>query len=369
MLNRDSTLQGSWTHEFSPSLLNEARVQWNWYQFNVDTNDRGGPGLDVQGYGFFGRGIFLPSHTTARRYELSDNVTYIRGHHSMRMGFYELLRGNNTVSDTFFAGRFEFLDLPGELLSPCLEAPAACNLATTAPSEISTLQSWGYGLPAFYEQGFGDPQYGATRPFTAAYWQDAWQISHGFTLNYGLRYELDSQSGPLNTYKKNFAPRVSFAWDPFNDHHTVIRGGYGIYYSPIYFQIPDVVKTLGDINGTRQIANALVSILGVPGSLIRTLAPRLSTRFCLRRARFCAGHPLQDRMPASERPTWQRLPSVCRSTILVRFLRAPSSSSASLITAIRNRSRLRWEWNARSGECVCLRQLYLCSHHTLAMGR
>ena len=267
VLNWDSTLQGSWTHEFSPSLLNEARVQWNWYQFNVDTNDRGGPGLDVQGYGFFGRGIFLPSHTTARRYELSDNVTYIRGHHSMRMGFYELLRGNNTVSDTFFAGRFEFLDLPGELLSPCLEAPAACNLATTAPSSISTLQSWGYGLPAFYEQGFGDPQYGATRPFTAAYWQDAWQISHGFTLNYGLRYELDSQSGPLNTYKKNFAPRVSFAWDPFNDHHTVIRGGYGIYYSPIYFQIPDVVKTLGDINGTRQIANALVSIRGVPGSL------------------------------------------------------------------------------------------------------
>ena len=266
VLNWDSTLQGSWFHEFSPSLLNEARVQWNWYQFNVDTNDQGGPGLDVQGYGFFGRGIFLPSHTTARRYELSDNVTYIRGHHSMRMGFYELLRGNNTVSDTFFAGRFEFLDLPGQLLSPCLEAPAACNLATKASSSISTLQSWGFGLPAFYEQGFGNPTYGATRPFTAAYWQDAWQIGHGFTLSYGLRYELDSQSGPLNTYKKNFAPRVSFAWDPFHDHQTVIRGGYGIFYSPIYFQIPDVVKTLGNINGTRQIANALVSILGVPGS-------------------------------------------------------------------------------------------------------
>jgi len=80
----------------------------------------------------------------------------------------------------------------------------------------------------------------------------------------GLRYELDSQSGPLNTYKKNFAPRVSFAWDLFNDHRTAIRGGYGIFYSPIYGQIPDVVKTLGNINGTRQIANALVTILGAP---------------------------------------------------------------------------------------------------------
>jgi hypothetical protein len=100
VLNWDSTLQGSWFHQFNAKAVNEARLQWNWYQFNVDTNDRGGPGLDVQGYGFFGRGIFLPSHTTGRRYELSDNLTLNRGHHTMRMGFYELLRGNNTNSAT-----------------------------------------------------------------------------------------------------------------------------------------------------------------------------------------------------------------------------------------------------------------------------
>ena len=263
VLGWDSTLQASWSHQFSTHSSNEFRAQWNWYQFNVDTNDRGGPGLDVQGYGFFGRGIFLPSDTTARRYELADNVTLLHGHHSFRMGFYELIRGNKTVSDTFFAGRFEFLDLPGQLLSPCLSQPAACNLGSS-PAEISTLQSWGFGLPAFYEQGFGDPRYVVNRPFTAGYFQDTWQIFKNLTFNYGLRYELDSQPSPLNTSKKNFAPRVSFAWDPFGDHRTVIRGGYGIFYSPIYAQIPNVVKTLGNINGTRQIANALVSILGAP---------------------------------------------------------------------------------------------------------
>ena len=83
VLNWDSTLQGSWFHQFSANSLNEARLQWNWYQFNVDTNDPGGPGLDVQGYGFFGRGIFLPSHTTARRYEFTDNLTLIHGHHKI----------------------------------------------------------------------------------------------------------------------------------------------------------------------------------------------------------------------------------------------------------------------------------------------
>jgi hypothetical protein len=271
ILNWDSTLQGSWFHQFSPSAFNEARLQWNWYQFNVDTNDRGGPGLDVQGYGYFGRSIFLPSHTTGRRYEFSDNLTLNRGHHTMRMGFYELLRGNNTTSNTFFAGRFEFLDLPGIVLSNCLQHPSeavangGCGLPSSlASTSISTLQSWSLGAPAFYEQGFGDPRYVETRPFTAAYWQDSWQVKSGLTLNYGLRYEVDSQSGILNTYKKNFAPRLSFAWDPTNHHRTVVRGGYGIFYSPIYAQIPAVVNTLGNHDNFRQIANTLVTILGNP---------------------------------------------------------------------------------------------------------
>ncbi|HYL11936.1 MAG TPA: carboxypeptidase regulatory-like domain-containing protein [Terriglobales bacterium] len=271
VLNWDSTLQGSWFHQFSSNSINEARLQWNIYTFNVDTNDRGGPGLDVQGFGFFGRGIFLPSHTTSRRYEFTDNFTVIRGHHTMRMGFYELIRGNNTTSDTFFPGRFEFLDLPGIVLSNCLQIPSVpialggCGLpASVIPASLTTLQAWALGAPAFFEQGFGDPKYIENRPFTAGYWQDSWQVRRNFTLNYGLRYELDSQYGPLNTYKKDFAPRLSFAWDPLGDQKTVVRGGYGIFYSPIYAQIPNVVKTLGNVNGVRQIANTLVTILGTP---------------------------------------------------------------------------------------------------------
>ncbi|HXY49463.1 MAG TPA: TonB-dependent receptor [Terriglobales bacterium] len=281
LLNWDSTLQGSWFHQFTPKSTNELRIQWNWYQFNITTNDPGGPGLDVQGYGFFGRGIFLPSLSTIRRYEFADNFSLIRGHHSMRMGFYELLRGNNTTSDTFFPGRFEFLQLPGGLVSPCLQNPTAfCGLPSSVSSApLSTLQSWSLGLPAFYEQGFGDPRYVMNRPFTAAYWQDSWQIRPNLTLNYGLRYELDSQYGPLSTYKKNFSPRVSFAWDPSGDHKTVIRGGYGIFYSPIYAQIPNVVKTLGNVNGTRQIANTLVSILGLPGNPLANSAVMYQTLF------------------------------------------------------------------------------------------
>jgi hypothetical protein len=271
----DSTLQGSWFHSFSSNTQNELLLQWNMYQFNINSNDPGGPGIDVQGFGFFNRGIFLPSHTRGGRYEIADNFSMVRGHHTFKFGAGELVRGNNTDSQTFFAGRFEFLELPGIVLSPCLQVPIACGLTSgsspapglTIPtsSALSPLQAYSLGAPGFYEQGFGNPTYQQTRPFTTLFAQDSWQIRSNLTLNYGLRYELDTQYGTLHTPKKNFAPRVSLAWDPFGDHKTVVRAGYGIFYSPIYAQIGGVVATLGNINGTRQIANSLVKLTGVPG--------------------------------------------------------------------------------------------------------
>ncbi|MGA2419472.1 MAG: carboxypeptidase regulatory-like domain-containing protein [Candidatus Acidiferrum sp.] len=265
----DNTAQASWFHTFSSSTQNEALVQYNIYQFNVDTNDPGGPGIDVQGFGFFGRSIFLPSHTRAGRFEVADNFSFVRGRHTIKFGGSELVRGNDTISQTFFPGRFEFLELPGIVLSPCLQVPVACGVTgASVPSTVplTALQTVSLGAPGFYEQGFGNPQYRQTRPFTAFYLQDTWQIRPNLTLNYGLRYELDDQYGPLHTPKKNFAPRVSLAWDPFGDHKTVVRAGYGIFYSQIYAQIPGVVNVLGNNNDKRIIANTLVKLTGVPGA-------------------------------------------------------------------------------------------------------
>jgi hypothetical protein len=261
----DNTLQGAWYHLFSAKTQNEARVQWNYSNFNVIPNEPAEVGLDIPGFANLGTNIFQPSFTIMRRYEFADNFTVIRGHHTMKMGFYELYRGNHSESHTFFPGRFVFGDLPGGLVSPCLQAPALCGLMGVNPATINSIQSVSLGLPHFYQQGFGNPVYNYPRPFTAGYWQDSWTIRPNFTLNLGVRYEVDSQYGPLSTDKDNFAPRVSFAWDPFNDHKTVIRGGYGIFYSPIYGQIADVVQTLGNVNNTRQIANFLIPLSGIPG--------------------------------------------------------------------------------------------------------
>jgi hypothetical protein len=254
----DDNVMAAWYRQFSSTAQNEARLQFDFATLNVIPNEPGQPGLQIPGFvNNLGTSIFLPSLTITRRYEIADNFTLIRGHHTMKFGGSEILRGNHTESHTFFPGRFVFGTLPGFVLSPCLANPngaitnnpntAGCNLPGTLNSAvIDSLQTASLGAPQVFQQGFGNPVYPYyTRPFTAAYWQDSWKIRPNFTLNYGLRYELDTQYAPLNTYKKNFGPRVSFAWDPFKDHKTVIRGGYGIFYAAIYDQIPAVDYSLG----------------------------------------------------------------------------------------------------------------------------
>lgn len=258
----DNTIQAAWYHLFSQSMQNALQVQFNYSNFDVLPNVPGEVGLDIPGFASLGTQIFLPSLTIMRRPEISDSFTIIRGHHTVKFGGEFLYRGNHSESHTFFPGRFVFGNLPGAVLSPCLlpsaspSTPNPCGLLSQG-AFINSLQSVSLGVPQFYEQGFGNPNYDYPRPFTALFWQDTWKITQNFTLNFGVRYELDSQYGPLKTDKDNFAPRVSFAWDPFKNHKTVIRGGFGIFYSQIYGQIGDVIQTLGNVNNSRQIANIL----------------------------------------------------------------------------------------------------------------
>jgi hypothetical protein len=254
---------GAWYHQFSPQTQNEARAQFIYYKFDVIPNDPGGPQLEINGFGSFGRNIFLPSRTIAHRYEFADNFTFIRGRHKMKTGAYLLIRGDHTNSHTYFPGRFFFGDLPGAVLSPCLANPASCGLASTvAPATVNALQAAALGLPQSYIQGFGSGVIADANPLIAGYWQDSWSLRSNLTLNYGLRYELDKRYAPQHTDTNNFAPRVSFAWDPFGNHKTVVRAGYGIFYSPIYNQIDSVVRYLNAVdrnNGNQQVTDPVTT--------------------------------------------------------------------------------------------------------------
>ncbi len=245
----DSNVVGGWTWVLNPNLINETRFQWNYRGYDVRSNEAYGPELNITGYGFFNRDIFLPSLLIERRYEAADSLTLLHGKHRLKFGFNFLDRTNHSETYTFMGGRFGFGALPGAIVSP--------TLATTS---ITALQGFDLGLPQSYQQGFGDPILRQAMPFYAFYAQDTWNVRPNFTLNYGLRYELDVRASVVPTDKNNFAPRFGFAWDPRNNKRTVIRGGFGIYYSPIYGQIDNIVTTLGEVDGYRQVAQVLTTL-------------------------------------------------------------------------------------------------------------
>jgi hypothetical protein len=165
---RSHTLMGAWFHEFSPHTLNEARAQYIDYRFNVIPTDPGGPQLEINGFGSFGRNVLLPSLAHGTHYEFADNFTFFRGRHKMKTGASVILRGTDSDSHVFFPGRFFFGDLTGALVSPCLANPSSCGLpAGVAPATINALQAAALGLPSFYQQGFGSGKIKVTNPLWA----------------------------------------------------------------------------------------------------------------------------------------------------------------------------------------------------------
>ena len=286
----DHNLAGGWTHIFNPNLTNELRVQGNYNELFVVSTDPNGPELNVTGFGFFNRDIFLPSFNFDRRYEISNNLSVVKGNHRMKFGGSFLLRDGFFDSKTFFGGRFGFSVLPASFVSPLLAA-----------TTINQLQGLDLGLPTSYQKGFGDGIVGAKLPYYSVYAQDTWNVTPNLTFNYGLRYEVDVRKSPLPTFKKNFGPRVGFSWDPYGDKKTVIRGGYGMFYAQIPFVIDYVVNSLNEINGRRQIPQVLSTlnaanplaingpvnifrtlraqgVIGVPNT-IRTITPADLTQF------------------------------------------------------------------------------------------
>jgi len=184
-------------------------------------------------------------------------------------------------------GEFSFGALPGGIVSPCLQVPGACQLQA-APVTINALQSFSLGLPQAYLQGFGDPTVTTMMPLTSGYFQDDWMARSNLTLHAGLRYEVD-QRAFIHTSYRNLAPRASFAWDPFKDHKTVVRGGYGVYYAPIILQTDEIAAQYGNVNNRHLATAFIVPLNGLPGNPAANSAAIFQALFA--QGKLLCGHP------------------------------------------------------------------------------
>jgi hypothetical protein len=260
----DQTGNLSWTRFISPTTVNRLQFQFNYGTFRVSTLEKFGPEINVNGFGFFNRDVLLPSNILWRRYDINESLTTVRGSHQIKLGGQFLIRDNNVESHAFLPGRFNFGELPGTVVDGAL-----------AGTQITALQAFNLGAPQAYQQGFGDPNTFSTEPYFAVYLQDRWKALQTLTLDLGLRYELDDIQDPVRTDTNNLAPRVGLTWDVRGDRRTVVRAGYGIFYSPTSYVLPATVNPLGEINGYRQIAQVLTTIQTAgpanAGNVYRTL--------------------------------------------------------------------------------------------------
>jgi hypothetical protein len=151
-----------------------------------------------------------------RQYEGNDTLAGIWGHHQVKFGADVIVAHNGGNSKEFggpsYLGVFAY--------NTCTQALAVCE-SSTYLDNISNVKT--------YSQSYGNASYTVTDTIFSSFAQDDFQVRKDLTLNFGVRYELQS----FTDSRKSFAPRAGFAYNVGGDAKTVIRGGFGIYYSQI----------------------------------------------------------------------------------------------------------------------------------------
>lgn len=254
----------SYTRTFSPNLLNELRFTAQRNLFAQDSIARALPTASDLGILItpdkptgppnilFDNGLALgfseqgPTSLASNTYGISDTVTWVRGHNTWKFGAGISTYQNNTQFD--FIGNGEF-DFDGQF-----------GIGTD-----NTFADFDLGIANSYFQN-ANAASNIRSKATYGFLQDEWRVRKNLTLTLGLRYEystpkLDTQgrsfsvipglqstvfpNAPLGMVfpgdhgaprgvnfpdKDNFAPRFGFAWDPWGNGKTSVRGGFGIFY-------------------------------------------------------------------------------------------------------------------------------------------
>jgi hypothetical protein len=215
--NTDFNIAAGNIASLSPRLVNETRGQFTRSRLDAQPNDLAGPSVSISGVASFGRLSFSPTGRSNRLYELVDNVSYSAGEHALRVGVDFLYNDTTIVFPRSVRGSYSFSSLANFLR--------------------------GVYNNAGFTQTLGNSTVAQTNPNVGFYAQDEWKVTPRFTLNLGLRYDLQFLE-TIATDTNNVSPRAGFAWSPSSSRGSVIRGSFGLFYD----RVP-----------LRALANALLS--------------------------------------------------------------------------------------------------------------
>jgi hypothetical protein len=231
------------TAVLSADAFNDARLVWErgdpitQFEPLTPSTQFVRPGVSTEGESRFAK-------LTNEQEQLADTVSLSLGSHLLRLGGdYERSRSGGNGQEfgsPFVLGQFT--------LRPGISPAIPTSQLTTADVTRFT-------------QGFGNVHYSVTENLWSLFAQDDYRLRSNLVLNLGLRYDRQSLTDDTN----NVAPRLGFAWNPGNDARTVVRGGYGIFYSEIQANI-DAAWELAGPTGFFNFS-AAPGQLGFPTSL------------------------------------------------------------------------------------------------------
>jgi outer membrane receptor protein involved in Fe transport len=299
-------VQGQWVHTFTPTLINELRGGFDLENVSLlstrtNTNftiaslgingfliggpagrvqrpdEQGFPILNIAGYLGMGDSSAASNLDNSRTYQFVDNLTYVRGPHTIKVGAdVRRLLDNATTNNTPFGSMSFTTDIAGN---------AAASYLLGFPRTVLTPE----GVPITASRQWRNAFYG----------QDDWKVSSRLTLNLGVRWDLFGVPKDINGVSRtllfpaggaptlypspgtvvdslwdkswnNVSPRIGLAYRATQS--TVVRAGYGIFYFGGQFDNINILQLNppagGSITVTNPATNPVATISNpVPASL------------------------------------------------------------------------------------------------------
>ncbi len=207
------------TAVLSPTLINNLRLQFQLAspitEFDPVINGTQ-YSVPISTGGTFTSGTSQSAVLMNRQYEANDVLSATKGRHQIKFGADVIFAHTGGNSKEFggpsYLGVFTY--------NTCTQPLSVCE----SPTYLDNLAN-----VKTYAQSYGNAVYTVNDTLWALFVQDDFHARRDLTINLGLRYEQQT----FTDSRKDFAPRVGFAYNPKGDGKTVIRGGFGIYYSQI----------------------------------------------------------------------------------------------------------------------------------------
>jgi Carboxypeptidase regulatory-like domain/TonB-dependent Receptor Plug Domain len=261
-----------WTHIFGASLVNDFRFGWvRNFSFaeqdpfaltqyagdfvpGIPINKSIGGGVPLTTFSgslgaFIGSPDFLPKQQVPQQFQYNDTLSVVHGRQTFKVGAALYLPMRNYFQDEpGMRGDMTFTGIFTCQRNAASQCVSTSGIYPYADGLLGLVQSNQLTNVHFVDQRLW---------MISGFFEDDWKVTPQLTLNLGIRYDFatpalngknqqanfDPNAGALvfagtsglksrslvDPNYKNFGPRVGFAWSP--DHKTVVRGGYGVYYT------------------------------------------------------------------------------------------------------------------------------------------